>query len=94
MIFTQPVVHEFPRLAVPTVLMIGERDTTAIGKDRAPPEVAERLGHYAALAREAESRIPGALLITFPELGHAPHIEEPEAFNVTLLDALGRIAPP
>lgn len=94
MIFTQPVVHEFPRLAVPTVLMIGERDTTAIGKDRAPPEVAEKLGHYATLAREAESRIPGALLITFPELGHAPHIEEPEAFNVTLLDALGRIAPP
>lgn len=27
MIFTQPVVHEFPKLSVPTVLLIGERDT-------------------------------------------------------------------
>jgi len=94
MIFTQPVVHEFPRLAVPVVLLIGERDTTAIGKDRAPPEIAKKLGHYATLAREAESRIPDARLITFPELGHAPHIEEPEAFNATLLDALAGVPSP
>lgn len=94
MIFTQPVVHDFARIAVPTVLLIGERDTTAIGKDRAPPEVAARLGHYADLAREAQELIPGARLITFPELGHAPHIEEPEAFNVTLLEALARISSP
>ncbi len=93
MIFTQPVVHEFPRLTVPTVLLIGERDTTAIGKDRAPPEVAETLGHYAVLARDAEKRIPGARLITFPKLGHAPQIEEPAAFNSALLDELARIAP-
>ena len=88
MVFSQPVVHEFPRLAVPTVLMIGERDTTAIGRDRAPPEVAERLGNYAALAREAEKRIPGARLITFSDLGHSPHVEDPARFNATLLDAL------
>jgi pimeloyl-ACP methyl ester carboxylesterase len=94
MIFTQPVVHELPRLPVPVVLLIGERDTTAIGKDRAPPDVAAKLGDYAALAREAETRIPDAQLITFPELGHAPHIEEPEAFNITLLDALAGLPPP
>ena len=91
MIFAQPVVHEFPRLAVPTVLLIGEKDTTAIGKDRAPPEIAATLGHYSELAREAETRIPGARLVTFPHLGHAPHIEEPDALNAALLDALGRL---
>lgn len=94
MIFTQPVVHEFPRIAVPTVLLIGERDTTAIGKDRAPPEIAEKLGHYADLALEAEERIPNARLITFPELGHAPHIEEHEAFNTTLIEALDDLPSP
>lgn len=94
MIFTQPVVHEFPRLAVPTVLIVGERDTTAIGKDRAPPDLARTLGRYPELAREAEERIPNARLITFPTLGHAPQIEEPEKFNRALLDALERISSP
>ncbi len=94
MIFWQPVVHEFPRLSVPTVLMIGERDTTAIGKDRAPPEIAGTLGRYPELARNAERRIPNARLITFPKLGHAPHIEEPAAFNAALLAELGRLPAP
>jgi hypothetical protein len=33
------VVYEFGQLKVPTTLLIGDADTTAIGKDVAPPEV-------------------------------------------------------
>lgn len=88
MVFSQPVVHEFPRIAVPTVLLIGELDTTAIGRDRVPPERAEALGNYPVLARDAEQRIPNARLITFPELGHSPHVEAPEKFNATFIEAL------
>jgi pimeloyl-ACP methyl ester carboxylesterase len=91
MIFTQPVVHEFPRLKVPVVLFIGDRDTTAIGKDRAPPELAATLGHYPDLAREAVQRIPNAELISFPDLGHAPQIERPGEFNAALLAALAKL---
>ena len=91
MIFSQPVVHEFPRLAVPTVLIIGELDTTAIGRDRAPPDVAEALGNYPALAREAEEQIPGARLITFSDLGHSPQVEAPDRFNAALLEALDHL---
>ncbi|WP_295558372.1 alpha/beta hydrolase [uncultured Hyphomicrobium sp.] len=94
MIFTQPVVHELPRLAVPTVLMIGERDTTAIGKNRTPPDLARTLGNYPKLAREAAERIPNARLITFPKLGHAPHIEYPAEFDNALLEALGALSLP
>ncbi len=36
MIFTQPVVHEFSAISVPVLLMIGDKDTTAIGKALAP----------------------------------------------------------
>ena len=36
MILTQPIVHRFPDIAVPTLLMIGQKDITAIGKDMAP----------------------------------------------------------
>lgn len=94
MVFSQPVVHEFPRLAVPVVLLIGERDTTAIGKDRAPPEIAKTLGNYPELAREAASRIPNARLITFPALGHSPQVEEPDKFNAALLGALASLPAP
>lgn len=36
MIFTQPVLYEFGRLRTPTLLVIGQRDRTAVGKDRVP----------------------------------------------------------
>lgn len=88
MVFAQPVVYELDRVAVPTLLLIGEKDITAIGKDRASPEVAATLGHYPELARAAAARIPGARLVTFPDLGHSPHVQAPERFNAALLEAL------
>lgn len=44
MVFTQPVLYEFERLKPPTLLIIGQRDRTAIGKDRVPKDVAARMG--------------------------------------------------
>ncbi|CAG9215640.1 hypothetical protein PSP6_350012 [Paraburkholderia tropica] len=37
--YTQPVNHERGQLRMPTLLLIGDKDTTAIGKDAAPSEV-------------------------------------------------------
>jgi pimeloyl-ACP methyl ester carboxylesterase len=88
MILTQPVVYEFGRLKVPTLLLIGQKDTTAIGKDAAPPEVAARLGHYPELGRRAARSILGARLVEFPDLGHAPQIQDPGAFHAALLKGL------
>ena len=59
MILSQPVIHEIDQITVPTVLIIGEKDTTAIGKDRAPPELAKVLGNYPDLGRKAHERIKG-----------------------------------
>ncbi|TDJ76334.1 alpha/beta hydrolase [Pseudomonas putida] len=84
MIFTQPVVYELPKLRVPTLLMIGQRDTTAIGSDIAPAEVKAKIGKYPELGRAAQKAIPGAELIEFPRLGHAPQMEEPGKFNQAL----------
>ncbi|MGI3903963.1 MAG: alpha/beta fold hydrolase [Janthinobacterium lividum] len=89
MILTQPVVERFPDLTVPTLLMIGQKDVTAIGKDMAPPEVQARLGHYPELGRAAARAIPGAKLIEFPDAGHAPQMSEPDRFNAALLEDLG-----
>ncbi|HEX4509789.1 MAG TPA: alpha/beta hydrolase [Burkholderiaceae bacterium] len=88
MIQTQPVVYDFPRLQVPTVLMIGTRDTTAIGSDIAPPEVKARVGHYDVLGPQIAQQIPHARLIEFEGLGHAPQIQQPEAFDKRLLEAM------
>jgi pimeloyl-ACP methyl ester carboxylesterase len=88
MIFTQPVVYEFPLIKVPTLLMIGDKDTTAIGKDFAPKDVQARLGRYAELGPKTAAAIPGAKLVEFPDAGHAPQIQEPEPFNARLLEEL------
>jgi pimeloyl-ACP methyl ester carboxylesterase len=93
MIFAQPVVHELPRVTTPTLLLIGLKDTTAIGKDRAAPEVAKTLGNYAELATQTQKRMPNATLVTFPELGHSPHVQDPEAFNAILVERLKKVVP-
>ncbi len=90
MIYTQPVVHEFGLLRVPTLLLVGERDSSAIGREFAPPDVKAKLGNYPVLARRAAAAIPGARLVLFPELGHAPQIQDPQRFHQALLDGLLR----
>ncbi len=88
MIYTQPVLYEFERIKMPTLLLIGQRDTTAIGKDFSPPEVAAVIGRYPELGREAARRIPHAALVEFADLGHAPQTQDPGAFHKALLDGL------
>ncbi|MDX6805610.1 alpha/beta hydrolase [Terrihabitans rhizophilus] len=90
MVFTQPVVHEFPAIKVPTVLMIGGKDRTAPGANRAPAELQKQLGDYPALGRKAAEAIPGATLVDFPELGHSPQVEAPEKFHEALLRELAK----
>jgi pimeloyl-ACP methyl ester carboxylesterase len=93
MIQSQPVIHEIGNIKVPTLLLIGERDRTALGRDRAKPEDAAKLGNYPVLARAAAATIPGATLVTFEDLGHAPHIEDPKTFDATLIKSLDVFLP-
>lgn len=85
MIFTQPVFYELEQLKVPTLLLIGLKDTTAIAKDFAPPEIRPQLGIYKKLGKDAVKRIPRAILIEFDDLGHSPQIQDPSIFNTALL---------
>jgi len=88
MIFTQPVVYEFGELKVPTLLLIGTQDKTAPGANRAPDEVAAKLGDYTRLGKATAEAIPGAELVEFNDLGHAPQIEDPQRFHQALLEKL------
>ncbi|MCK3840593.1 alpha/beta hydrolase, partial [Pseudomonas sp. NCIMB 10586] len=91
MIFTQPVYYEFKDLKVPTLLLIGTSDTTAIGKDVAPPAVKARIGNYQVLGKQVAKLIPHATLVEFPGLGHAPQVEEPEQFHKALLQGMNAL---
>lgn len=88
MIYTQPVVYELGALAVPTLLLVGDKDTTALGKDLAPPDLRARLGDYPELGKNAARLITNIKLIEFPDLGHAPQMQDPEAFDKALLENL------
>ena len=90
MIVSQPVAHRFEQITVPTTLIIGERDRTALDKDLAAPEVGEALGRYDLLGKEVTARIPGSKLIALPGLGHLPQIEDFPRYRKALLEALGR----
>jgi pimeloyl-ACP methyl ester carboxylesterase len=88
MIMSQPVVYEFGNISVPTLLLIGAKDNTAIGKAWSPPEVVARIGHYGELGPETAKAIKGSILVMFPNLGHAPQIQDPQAFHEVLLKNL------
>ncbi|KAI0445161.1 alpha/beta hydrolase [Xylaria telfairii] len=85
MALSAPVVYEFGALEPRTLLMIGDRDNTALGKQWSPPEVQEKLGHYDVLGKQAAAAMPNAELIEFPDLGHAPQIQDPDGFHSKLL---------
>lgn len=86
MIFTQPVVQDFPRIRQPTLLIIGQRDRTALGKDAVSPEVAQKLGDYPALGRLAKQRIPGAKLVELKGVGHVPQFEAFDSYIKALTE--------
>jgi pimeloyl-ACP methyl ester carboxylesterase len=93
MVLSQPVIYEIDQIKVPTLLLIGMKDTTALGKDRAPPEVAKTLGNYRQLAPAAAARIKGAALVAFDDLGHSPQVEDRDRFNAALLTGLEKLIP-
>ena len=90
MIFTQPVVYEFPKITAPTLLIIGQRDRTALNKGKAPAETRDSLGDYPKLGRAAANAITGAELIELDDVGHLPHIETFDRFIKPYVDFLKR----
>jgi len=90
MIYQQPVCYELPDIKVPTLVIVGQEDHTAVGRDRAPIDLRRNLGHVAELARKAVGQIPGARLVEIPSVGHVPHLEAPDPFNHAVEDFLKR----
>ncbi|MCD0477382.1 alpha/beta hydrolase [Chryseobacterium sp. LC2016-29] len=85
-IFNQPVVYEFKNIKTPTLLIIGTRDRTAIGKDRAPKEIQPTMGQYQELGKKTQQQIARSKLVELENVGHLPHIEIYDKFWNALYD--------
>ena len=88
MAYEQPVIYEFPLVRQPTLLIAGERDRTALGRNRVTPEVREKMGRYAELAPKAAAMLPNGTLAMIEKVGHIPHLEAPARFHQLVLDFL------
>ena len=88
MIFTQPVVYEFGNIKCPTLLIIGTRDRTAIGRERAPKDIQLKMGLYNELGKKTQKAIPNSTLVELDNVGHLPHIESFDRFIKPLIEFL------
>jgi len=88
MIFTQPVCYEFENIKAPTLLIIGQLDRTAMGKNLVSDDVRKTLGNYPVLGKSTHDKIKGSKLIELDGVGHVPHIEAFDRFIQPLLDFL------
>lgn len=90
MIFTQPVLYEFSDLSMPTLLIIGQRDRTALGTGMVSDTVARTMGRYDRLDEQVSERIPNSTLVELPGIGHVPHYEAFDRFYGALTDFLSK----
>lgn len=90
MVVTQPVVYEFGNITCSTLLIIGTRDRTAIGKDSAPKELQPQMGRYDELGKTTQKAIPNSQLVELENIGHLPHIESFERFIKPLLEFVSK----
>lgn len=70
------VLHLIPRIAVPTLIAVGDQDTATV------PE----------RSREMHRLIPGSRLVMIPGAGHTSTVEEPQAVNEAISGFLSDIA--
>lgn len=88
MIFTQPVVYEFPLVTTRTLLVIGQRDRTAFAGPWVSDTVRATLGNYPVLGRSAARAFPHATLVEIDGVGHLPQIEAFDRYFEALLSFL------
>ncbi|MEJ7674136.1 MAG: alpha/beta hydrolase [Chitinophagaceae bacterium] len=85
MIYEQPILYDFDKLNVPTLLLVGELDRTVVGKDMLPAKKQKLHGNYPVLAAKAGKKIRNAKVVVLPGVGHIPHIQSLELFRKNVI---------
>jgi len=90
MIYREPVAHEIPLVAVPTLLIMGADDHNAPGRPNAPEALRPKMGQNAELARALAARMPNARAEVIADTGHLVFLEAPDKFDELVLGFLGK----
>jgi len=85
MAYEQPVLYELPLIKLPTLIIIGEKDRTALGRARVSPEIRATMGLMPELAKKAAAAMPDCKTALIPDVGHIPHLEAPQRFEEELM---------
>ncbi len=89
MIFTQPVVYEFADLKMPTLLILGTRDRTALGADAVKDKaMRESLGRYDLLGPKIATMNKEITLKEIYGVGHLPQVEAYDSYFRPLAEFL------
>ena len=88
MIYREPVAHEIPLIAQPTLFVMGADDHNAPGKANAPEALRAKMGQNAELARTLAAKMPNGRAEVIANTGHLVFLEAPAKYNELVLGFL------
>lgn len=84
MIYEDPVLYDFKKLTVPVLLVVGGVDKTIPNKQLLSKEQLKVHGNFASLAKKTRAQIKNCKVIILAGVGHIPHIQTSELFNMAV----------
>jgi len=93
MIYEQPVIYEVSKIKSKTLIIIGQKDRTIVGKNLLTPQVISKHGYYPTLGKDLQQKIKGSVLFPVRDAGHIPHIQDPDIFLNKLKTFFDSVAP-
>jgi len=90
LIYREPVVHEIPLIAQPTLFVMGADDHNAPGRPNAPEALRAKMGQNAELAKALAGQMPNARAEVIADTGHLVFLEAPQKFDELMLGFLSR----
>ncbi|MBV9980773.1 alpha/beta hydrolase [Bradyrhizobium sp.] len=90
MIYREPVAHEIPLLALPTLFIMGADDHNAPGRANAPEALRPQMGQNAELAVTLAAKMQNAHAEIIANTGHLVFLEAPDQYKELVLGFLGK----
>ena len=88
MIYREPVAHEIPLIALPTLFIMGADDHNAPGKPNAPEALRAKMGQNAELAKALAARMTNGRAEVIANTGHLVFLEAPDRYRELVLGFL------
>lgn len=88
LIYREPVAHEIPLIAQPTLFVMGADDHNAPGKPNAPEALRAKMGQNAELAKMLAAKMAKARAEIIPNTGHLVFLEAPDRYRDLVLEFL------